>query len=88
MRYIVGLDNPTKGRALICGTEYSMLRSPLTTVGALLDGKAFHPKRTARQHLRIVAATHGFPMSRADEVMDLTGISSLAKKKVAIFRLA
>lgn len=87
MRCIVGLDTPTRGRTLVGGTEYSKLRSPLTAVGALLDGKAFHPGRTARQHLRIVAATHGFPSSRVDEVIDLTGLATVAKKKVGGFSL-
>lgn len=87
MRCIVGLDTPTKGRALVRGAEYSKLRSPLTTVGALLDGKAFHPGRTARQHLQIVSATHGFPTSRVNEVIDLTGLATVAKKKVGGFSL-
>lgn len=87
MRCIVGLDAPTSGRALIRGTEYRNLRSPLTTVGALLDGKAFHPRRTARQHLQIVAATHGFPESRVDEVIDMTGLGTVTKKKVGGFSL-
>ena len=87
MRCIVGLDTPTNGRALIRGVEYNKLRSPLTTVGALLDGKAFHPRRTARQHLQIVASTHGFPAPRVDEVIHLTGLASVAKKKVGDFSL-
>ena len=55
MRCIVGLDRPTSGRATIGGVEYRNLKSPLTTVGALLDGKAFHKSRSARHHLKTVA---------------------------------
>lgn len=87
MRCIVGLDRPTSGRVLVQGTEYHKLRSPLTTVGALLDGRAFHPGRTALQHLHIVAATHGFPKERVKEVIALTGLESAAKKKIKGFSL-
>lgn len=87
MRCIVGLDRPTSGRALIGGTEYRNLASPLTAVGALLDGKAFHPGRTAMQHLRVVAKTHGFPHERVDEVIGFTGLESVAGKKIKGFSL-
>lgn len=87
MRCILGLDNPTKGRATIDGVEYHKLKSPLTKVGALLDSKAFHPKRTARQHLRIVAATHGISKSRVDEMLEMTGLTSVANKKLGSFSL-
>ncbi|MDO4888519.1 MAG: ATP-binding cassette domain-containing protein [Actinomycetaceae bacterium] len=87
MRCIVGLDRPTAGRCTIRGVEYSKLSSPLTTVGALLDGHAFHPGRTARQQLRVVADTHGFPKSRVDEVLELTGITSVADKRLKGFSL-
>lgn len=87
MRCIVGLDRPTEGQALIQGVPYGQLRSPLTTVGALLDAKAFHPARTARQHLATVADTHGFPKSRIDEILNLTGLTDVAGKKVKGFSL-
>ncbi|MDO5025045.1 MAG: ABC transporter ATP-binding protein [Trueperella sp.] len=87
MRCILGLDNPTKGRATIDGVEYRKLKSPLTKVGALLDSKAFHPKRTARRHLQITAATHGIPKSRVDELIEMTGLTSVANKKLGSFSL-
>ncbi|MBR5949968.1 MAG: ATP-binding cassette domain-containing protein [Actinomycetaceae bacterium] len=87
MRCIVGLDRPTSGRATINGVEYHHLKSPLTTVGALLDGKAFHAKRSARQHLRTVACTHGFPAARVEEVLALTGLLEVADRKVGGFSL-
>lgn len=87
MRCIVGLDNPTEGHALIKGVPYSQLRSPMTAVGALLDAKAFHPARTARQHLNVVAATHGFGKKRVDELLEMTGIAEVANKKVKGFSL-
>ncbi|MDY5137462.1 ABC transporter ATP-binding protein, partial [Actinotignum sanguinis] len=87
MRCIMGLDRPTSGRALIAGLPYEQLTSPLTTVGALLDGKAFHGSRSARSHLQILAATHGIPARRVDEVIELTGIGSVAKRKLKGFSL-
>lgn len=87
MRMIVGLDRPTAGRALVDGREYRSMRAPLREVGVLLDAKAVHTGRTARQHLRAMAATHGLPASRVDEVIEMTGISSVARKRAGKFSL-
>jgi ABC-2 type transport system ATP-binding protein len=70
MRMIVGLDRPTSGRATIAGREYRKVRAPIREVGVLLDAKAVHTGRSARDHLRSMAATHGIPASRVDEVID------------------
>ncbi|MFF7293917.1 ABC transporter ATP-binding protein [Microbacterium sp. NPDC008134] len=87
MRMIVGLDRPTSGRTTVGGREYRKLRAPLTEVGVLLDAKAVHTGRTARNHLRAMAATHGIPASRVDEVIDLAGIGSVARKRAGKFSL-
>jgi ABC-2 type transport system ATP-binding protein len=87
MRMIVGLDRPTTGRVTINGKDYRQLVSPLTEVGALLDAKAVHTGRSARNHLRAMAATHGIPNSRVDEVIDITGIGSVARKRAGGFSL-
>ncbi len=87
MRCIVGLDRPTSGRTTIGGVAYTNLASPLTSVGALLDGKAFHPARTARGQLRIVAASHGIAKKRVDEVLELTGLREVASKRLRGFSL-
>jgi len=87
MRMIVGLDKPTAGRTSVNGKEYRHLRAPLTEVGVLLDAKAVHTGRTARNHLRAMAATHGIPSSRVDEVIDLAGIGSVARKRAGKFSL-
>ena len=78
MRMIVGLDRPTSGRVTVSGREYRHLRSPLTEVGVLLDAKAVHTGRSARNHLRALAATHGIGRERVDEVIELTGIGAVA----------
>ncbi|MGR6741573.1 ABC transporter ATP-binding protein [Microbacterium sp. F1-18] len=87
MRMIVGLDRPTSGRVTIDGRDYRSLRSPLTEVGILLDAKAVHTGRSARNHLRAMAATHGIPRSRVDEVIEITGLGSVAGKRAGKFSL-
>lgn len=87
MRVIVGLDAPSAGYALVNGQRYSDLPAPLCTVGALLDAKGVHKGRTAVNHLRALAATHGIPRSRVDEVIGLTGLQSVAGKRVGGFSL-
>ena len=87
MRIIMGLDRPTKGRATINGKSYHDLASPLREVGALLDAKAVNPSRSARNHLRALAASNKIPFSRVDEVLEFVGLTSVAGKKVGAFSL-
>lgn len=87
MRMIVGLDRPTSGTVTVNGQPYSKLRSPLSEVGVLLDAKAVHTGRSARNHLKAMAATHGIPSSRVDEVIDITGIGAVARKRAGGFSL-
>ncbi|WP_439592585.1 ABC transporter ATP-binding protein [Microbacterium sp.] len=87
MRMIVGLDKPTAGSVTVQGRRYAQLPSPLTEVGVLLDAKAVHTGRSARNHLRAMAATHGLPMTRVDEVIEITGLSSVARKRAGGFSL-
>jgi ABC-2 type transport system ATP-binding protein len=87
MRVILGIDHPTKGQATVKGKRYEQLRDPLHEVGALLDAKAIHPGRSARNHLRALAASNRIPFSRVDEVLEFSGIASVANKKVGNFSL-
>ncbi|MEQ6898298.1 ABC transporter ATP-binding protein [Microbacterium sp. KR10-403] len=87
MRMIVGLDRPTAGSVTVNGARYASMRAPLREVGVLLDAKAVHTGRTARNHLRAMAATHGIPSRRVDEVIELTGIGSVARKRAGKFSL-
>ncbi|GAA4421997.1 ABC transporter ATP-binding protein [Georgenia halophila] len=87
MRMIVGLDRPTAGSVSVNGKRYANHHSPLNEVGVLLDAKAVHSGRTARSHLRTMAATHGIPAKRVDEVIDMTGLSGVARKRVGGFSL-
>ncbi|MCQ2000134.1 ABC transporter ATP-binding protein [Arthrobacter zhaoxinii] len=87
MRMIVGLDRPSSGRVLVNGKPYARHKAPLREVGALLDAKAVHTKRSAYNHLRAMGATHGISTKRVNEVIELTGLTSVAKKRVGGFSL-
>jgi len=87
MRLIVGLDRPTSGTVTVAGKRYVDLKAPLHEVGVLLDAKAVHTGRTARNHLLAMAATHGIGRKRVDEVIALTGLQSVASKRVGGFSL-
>jgi ABC-2 type transport system ATP-binding protein len=87
MRMIVGLDRPTSGTVLVNGKPFAAHRSPLTEVGALLDAKGVHTGRSAYNHLLALASTHGIPSSRVREVITLTGLDSVAGKRVGGFSL-
>lgn len=87
MRMILGLDNPTSGSVTINGRAYRDLPVPMQEVGSLLDAKAIHGGRTARQHLRWVAKATGIPNSRVDEVLDIVGLADVAGKNVGGFSL-
>ncbi|WP_157413689.1 ABC transporter ATP-binding protein [Agromyces allii] len=87
MRMIVGLDRPTAGSVTVNGKPYAAHRAPLHEVGALLDAKAVHTGRSAYNHLLAMAATHGIGASRVREVIELTGLESVARKRVGGFSL-
>jgi ABC-2 type transport system ATP-binding protein len=87
MRMVVGLDRPTAGAVTVNGRRYAEHGSPLTEVGVLLEARAVHPGRSALDHLRAVAATHGFGRRRVDEVIDMTGLTGVAGKRVGGFSL-
>lgn len=87
MRMILGLDRPTAGTALVTGKPYRELVRPLRTVGALLDAKWVHPNRSARAHLRWMAASNGLPDSRVEEVLRQVGLTDVANKRAGGFSL-
>ena len=87
MRMIMGLDLPDSGSATVNGVPYQELKWPLREVGALLDAKAFHPGRSARDHLRWLARTNDLPLARVDHVLDLVGLGAVAAKRAGKFSL-
>ena len=87
MRMILGLDKPSAGGVRIDGKRYRELHQPLRTVGALLDAKWVHPNRSARAHLRWLAKSNKLPMKRADEVLEIVGLSGVANRRAGGFSL-
>jgi len=87
MRMIMGLDRPDVGSATIDGKPLQAHASPMAAAGALLEAKSVAPGRSARNHLRVLAATHGIADKRVDEVIQMTGLDSVANKRVKGFSL-
>ncbi len=87
MRMILGLDKPTAGTATVNGRNLVDQPAPLTELGALLEAKAVHPKRSGRNHLRALAATTGISRKRVEEVLDMVGLSDVADRAAGGFSL-
>ena len=87
LRMILGLDTPNEGHALVGGHPYRDLRWPMREVGALLDAGAVHPGRRARDHLAWLAASNRLPARRIGEVLEFTGLASVAARRVGSFSL-
>jgi ABC-2 type transport system ATP-binding protein len=87
MRLLLGLDRPTAGSASINGRRYEQLKAPLCEVGALLEARAIHTGRSARNHLLALAATHGIGRRRVDDLLGMVGLTHVADKRVGGFSL-
>jgi ABC-2 type transport system ATP-binding protein len=82
LRMILDLVRPTSGTVRILGSRYRELRAPARRVGALLDASGFHPGRSGRNALRVVAAGAGIPYGRVDEVLALVELEASAQRRV------
>jgi ABC-2 type transport system ATP-binding protein len=87
LRTLLGLITPTAGTARIDGRPYRELPDPIRHVGALLEASGFHPGRSARNHLRVVATAAGLPPARADQVLAQVGLAGAARRRVGGFSL-
>jgi ABC-2 type transport system ATP-binding protein len=87
LRCMLGLDVPDAGWANFDGRPFVSLDRPLTQVGALLDAGYVHPGRSARNHLRWMAASNGLPDRRVDEVLELVGLATVARSRTGTFSL-
>ena len=87
MRLILGLDYPNTGSVSIAGQQYAHLANPMREVGALIDAKAVHGGRSAYNHLLCLAQTNNLPKRRVGEVLDLVGLTDVARKRTKGFSL-
>ncbi len=87
MRMIAGLDQPTTGRVTVNGSDYRSATAPMGELGVLLEAKAVHTGRSARNHLLALAQTNGISRRRVDEVIDMVGLQQVAGKRVGGFSL-
>ena len=87
LRVLLGLALPTSGRALVAGKRYRKLEAPLNTVGAVLEASNYHPARTGRNHLRVLAAAAGIANARVDQVLAEVELSDAARRRVGGYSL-
>jgi len=87
MRMIAGLDQPTAGRVRVNGRDYRTVPDPMAELGILLEAKAVHTGRSARNHLLALAQTNGVSQRRVDEMIDLVGLHDVARKRAGGFSL-
>jgi len=87
LRCLLGLAAPTSGAALIDGRAYRCLASPRHQVGAILESTGFHPTRSGRDHLRVIARAAGFDTARLGPVLELVGLAAAADRRVGGYSL-
>jgi ABC-2 type transport system ATP-binding protein len=81
MRMLLGLTRPSSGAATIDGRRYAELRDPLRSIGAMVDPNVFHPRRTGRNALRVIARAADIPQARVDHVLALVGLTAAARRR-------
>jgi ABC-2 type transport system ATP-binding protein len=87
LRALLGLVRPSSGSATFAGQRYDELAEPAARVGAVLEDASFHPGRSARNHLRVLAATGGHRAGRVDEVLAVVGLEGAADRRVKGFSM-
>jgi ABC-2 type transport system ATP-binding protein len=81
IRMLLGLTRPSSGTATIDGRPYAELRNPLQSIGAMVDPNIFHPRRTGRNALRVIARAADIPEARADHVLAVVGLTNAARRR-------
>jgi ABC-2 type transport system ATP-binding protein len=87
LRMVLGLTEPTSGRALVLGEPYAALTQPALSIGAVLEATDFHPGRSGRDHLRTLGLAAGLPASRADEVLQMVELQTAGRRRVKGYSL-
>jgi ABC-2 type transport system ATP-binding protein len=87
LRVLLGLADPSSGTALVQEQRYAGLAEPARTVGAGLEGAAFHPGRSGRDHLRVLASASALPATRADDVLRVVDLERAGRRRVKGYSL-
>src|SRR5215510_9690852 len=87
LRMLTGLVAPDSGTATISGCHYAALTAPGRDAGVVLEAAGFHPGRSGRDHLRVYCTAAGYPLQRADEVLEITGLAGAGRRKVRGYSL-
>jgi len=87
LRMLLGLVHPSGGEALVEGVPYRKLADPARTVGAVLEASSFHPSRSGRNHLRVLATAAGIPLARVDEKLEEVELSDAGRRRVKTYSL-
>ena len=87
LRMVLGLVRPTVGQALVDGRPYALLESPARHLGAALEASDFHPGRTARDHMRVLARPHRVADRRVDDVLEQVGLAQVSHRRVGGFSI-
>jgi ABC-2 type transport system ATP-binding protein len=87
LRMLLGLVHATGGEALVEGVPYRKLGDPARTVGAVLEASSYHPNRSGRNHLRVLATAAGIPLARADETLEQVELSGVGRRRVETYSL-
>ena len=87
LRILLGLVHASSGEALVAGSPYRKLQDPVRSVGAVLEASNYHPTRSGRNHLRVLATAAGIPEARIDEVLEEVELTGAARRKVEAYSL-
>jgi ABC-2 type transport system ATP-binding protein len=87
LRLLLGLAEPTSGQACLFGRRYGEIEQPSRIVGAVLESNDFHPGRSGRDHLRVLAVSSGIDQGRVDDLLDLVGLTNAARRSVKTYSL-
>jgi ABC-2 type transport system ATP-binding protein len=87
LRMLLGLVHPTTGQALVSGKHYRELSDPVRAVGAVLEASSYHPARSGRNHLRVLATASGIPQARVDETLEQVELKGAARRAVKTYSL-
>lgn len=87
IRLVLGLTRPSDGSVSIDGKSYAELSDPLRTIGAMVDPNVFHPRRSGRNALRVIARSADIPDGRVDQVLEIVGLTGAARRRAGTYSM-